>query len=147
MSGSRRLAVASLVVLAAVSLGVVVEAERNYATVAAADDSTAAVDRVAVDEDVTVTVRVYNSMRRPLRVEYATVDLSHAEGGGGSSTPYGGRRTLPPGNGTLTVTVPARLVDGSLSAGDSLTVGGVVAVRVYNGYRFEIPIDAREVTA
>jgi hypothetical protein len=37
-------------------------------------------------------------------------------------------------------------VDGELAEGDRVTVDGTVAVRVYNAYEFEIPIEPTEVT-
>lgn len=137
---------ASLVVLTLLSVGVVAEAERNYAAVTERDGSTASVSDVAFDERLEVTLRIHNSMNRPVRLQYVHVDLHHDEGNGGSSTSFNGYRTLDPGTETVTVSVPSRLVGGSLSQGDNVTVSGTVAVEVYNGYRFEIPIDSREVT-
>lgn len=136
---------ASLVVLTLLSVGVVAEAERNYAAVTERDGSTASVSDVAFDERLEVTLRVHNSLNQPVRLQYVHVDLHHGEGTGGSSTPFNGYRTLDPGTETVTVSVPSRLVGGSLSRGDEVTVSGTVAVKVYNGYQFEIPIDIREV--
>lgn len=146
MSQRRRLGVASLVVLSLLSVVVVAEAERNYAAVTEREGSTASVSDVAFDERLEVTLRVHNSMNQPIRLQYVHVDLHHDEGTGGSSTSFNGYRTLDSGTETVTVAVPPRLVGGSLSQGDSVTVSGTVAVQVYNGYRFEIPIDSREVT-
>lgn len=146
MSSTRPFVAVSLLFLTLISVGAVAEAERNYATVAERGDSTAAVDGVALDGGVELSIRVYNSMNRPLRIQYVTVDLSHADGHGGSSTPYNGYRTVDPGVETLTVSVPERLVGGSLSAGDTVTIRGTVVVEVYNDYRFDIPIDSTEVT-
>lgn len=145
MNRRRRLGTVSLVVLTLLSVGVVAEAERNYAAVTDRDGSNASVSDVAFDERLEVTLRVHNSMNQPVRIQYVHVDLHHAEGTGGSSTSFNGYRTLDPGTETMTVFVPARLVGGSLSQGDRVTVSGTVAVQVYNGYRFEIPIDSREV--
>lgn len=146
MNRNRLLVTVSLLVLTLVSVGVVAEAERNYATVTERDDSTAAVSDVVLDGGIELSVRVHNSMNRPLRVQYVHVDLAHDEGNGGSSTPYNGYRTVGPGTETLVVSVPERLTGGPLSEGDTVTVSGTVVVEVYNDYRFEIPIEPTEVT-
>lgn len=146
MSSTRLFVTASLLFLTLISVGVIAEAERNYATVAERGDSTATVDGVVLDDGVELSVQVYNSMNQPLRVQYVTIDLSHNDGHGGSSTPYNGYRTVDPGAETLTVSVPERLVGGSLSAGDTVTVRGTVVVEVYNNYRFDILIDSTKVT-
>lgn len=146
MRTTRLLVTASLLFFTLVSVGVVAEAERNYATVAERDDSTAAVDGVALDDGLELSVRVYNSMNRPLRVQYVNIDLSHDDGRGGSSTPYNGYRTVDPGAETLTVSVPERLMGGPLSRGDTVRLRGTVVVEVYNNYRFDIPIEPTEVT-
>ncbi|AEN06940.1 hypothetical protein Halar_3333 [halophilic archaeon DL31] len=145
MSQTRLFVTVSLLVLTLVSVGVVAEAEHNYATVTDRDDSTAAVSEVVLDEGLEMSIRVHNSMNRPLRVQYVTVNLAHDEGNGGSSTPYNGRRTVAPGTETLVITVPERMTGGSLSEGDSVTVSGTVVVEVYNDFRFEIPIELAEV--
>jgi len=146
VSPNRRTVAVSLVVLTLLSVGVVAEAERNYATVTDLDESTASVVDAELDEGVVVTIRVHNSMNRPVRVQYVHVDLAHEGGRGAASTPYQGYRTLAPGTGTLTGHVPSRLVRGNLSRGDDVAVSGTVAVRVYNDFRFEISIEQREVT-
>lgn len=146
MSPSRRTVTVSLVVLTLFSVGVVAEAERNYANVTSLDESTASIVDAEFDDGVVVTIRVHNSMNRPLRVQYVHVDLSHEDGRGAASTPYQGYQSLSPGTGTVKAYVPARLISGNLSEGDDVTVTGTVAVRVYNDYRFEIPIEQREVT-
>lgn len=144
MTRTRPIVTASLLLLTLVSVGAIAEAEHNYATVAEREDSTAAVGDVVFDEGVRLSVQVTNSMNQPLRVQYVHIDLSHAGGQGASSTPYNGYRTIDPGIETLTVSVPERLVSGSLSAGDTVTIRGTVAVKVYNDYRFEIPIESTE---
>lgn len=146
MSRSRLFVTGSLVLLTLLSVGVVAEAERNYATVTERDDSTARVDEVVLDEGLELSIRVQNSMNRQLRVQYVHIDLAHHEGNGGSSTPYNGHRRIAAGTETLVVSVPERLTGGSLSEGDSVTVSGAVAVEVYNAYRFEIAIEPTEVT-
>lgn len=146
MSRQRLFVTASLLLLTLVSVGVVAEAERNYATVTERDDSTATVSEVVLDGGIELSVRVHNSMNRPLRVQYVHIGLSHDEGNGGSSTPYNGHRTIGSGTETLTVSVPERLTGGSLSEGDTVTLRGTVLVEVYNDYRFEIPIEPTEVT-
>jgi hypothetical protein len=146
VSPSRRVVAASLVALVLLSVGVVAEAERNYATVTELDASTASVTGAEFDDGVTVTLEIHNSMNRPVRVEYVNVDLRHDGGSGGASTPYNGYRSLDPGTGSLTAHVPARLTGGELSPGKTVEVSGTVTVRVYNGYEFDIPIEPREVT-
>jgi len=132
--------------LTLLSVGVVAEAERNYANVTELDESTASVVDAEFDDGVVVTIRVHNSMNRPVRIQYVYVDLTHDDGRGASSTPYQGYKSLSPGTGAVTGYVPTRLISGNLSDGDTITVSGRVAVRVYNDYRFEIPIEKREVT-
>lgn len=146
MSRQRLFVTASLVVLTLVSVGVIAEAERNYATVAERDDSTAAVSEVVLEEGLELSIRVHNSMNRPLRVQYVHINLAHDMGNGGSSTPYNGHRTIAPGTEALAVSVSERLTGGSLSEGDSVSVGGTVVVDVYNNYQFQIPIEPTEVT-
>lgn len=146
MSRTRLLVTASLLLLTLVSVGAIAEAEHNYATVTEREDSTATVSNVVLDEGLGLSIQVYNSMNRPLRVQYVHIDLAHDEGTGGSSTPYNGYRTIAPGTETLTVSVPERLTGGSLSEGDTVTVRGTVVVEVYNEYRFDIPIEPTEVT-
>jgi hypothetical protein len=146
MTVPRRLVVVSLVGLALVSVGVIAEAERNYATVTALDRSTASVVDASLEEGVVVGIRVHNSMNRPIRVDYVTVSLSSDDAGGLASTPYNEHRKLPPGDGRISGMVPLRQVDGELAEGDRVTVDGTVAVRVYNAYEFEIPIEPTEVT-
>lgn len=146
MTAPRRLVVVSLVALTLVSVGVVAEAERNYATVTALDRSTASVVDVTLEERVVVRLRVHNSMSRPIRVDYVTISLSSDDAGGLASTPYNEHRELPPGEGRISGVVPLRQVDGELAEGDRVTVGGSVAVHVYNAYEFEIPIEPTEVT-
>ncbi|MFC6941958.1 hypothetical protein ACFQE8_18590 [Salinirubellus sp. GCM10025818] len=146
MTRSRRLVLASLVALALLSVVVVAEAERNYATVTTLDRSTASVVDATLEERAVVTLRVHNSMRRAVRVEYVTISLSGDNASGLASTPYNEHRKLPPGEERITGVVPLRQVDGELAEGDRVTVGGSVAVRVYNAYRFEIPIEPTEVT-
>ena len=146
MTLPRRLVVVSLVGFALVSVGVIAEAERNYATVTALDRSTASVVDASLEEQVVVGIRVHNSMNRPIRVDYVTVSLSSDDAGGLASTPYKEHRELPPGYGRISGIVPLRQVDGELAEGDRVTVDGTVAVRVYNAYEFEIPIEPTEVT-
>lgn len=146
MNPSRRAVAVSLVALTLLSVGVIAEAERNYATVTNLDESTASVVETEIDEGLVVTLRVHNSMNRPVEIQYVHVELSHDDGRGSASTPYNGLRSLDPGDGTLTAYVPSRLAGTELSSGDEVTVSGTVAVRVYNDYRFEIPIEQREVT-
>ena len=146
MTVPRRLVVVSLVVFALVSVGVIAEAERNYATVTTLDRSTASVVDASLGEQVVVGIRVHNSMNRPIRVDYVTVSLSGDDAGGLASTPYNEHRELPPGEGRISGVVPLRQVDGELAEGDRVTVDGTVAVRVYNAYEFEIPIEPTEVT-
>ena len=146
MTLPRRLVVVSLVGFALVSVGVIAEAERNYATVTALDRSTASVVDASLEEQVVVGIRVHNSMNRPIRVDYVTVSLSSDDAGGLASTPYNEHRELPPGDGRISGIVPLRQVDGELAEGDRVTVDGTVAVRVYNAYEFEIPIEPTEVT-
>lgn len=136
----------SLVVLTLLSIGVVAEAERNYANVSSLDESTASVADAEFDEGVVVTIRVHNSMNRPLRIQDLHVDISHDDGRGAASTPYQGYRSLSPGTETVKGYVPERLISGNLSAGDEITVKGTITVRVYNDYRFQIPIEEAEVT-
>lgn len=146
MSPSRRIVTVSLVALTLLSVGVVAEAERNYANVTSLDESTASVVDAEFDDGVVVTIRVHNSMNRPVRIQYVHIDLSHDDGRGSASTPYQGYKSLSPGTGTVTGYVPARLISGNLSQGDDVTVTGTISVQVYNDYRFEIPIEEREVT-
>lgn len=146
MSPSRRRVGASLVALTLLSVGVIAEAERNYATVTALDQSTASVIDATLDDRVVVTLRIHNSMHRPVRVDYVTITLSGDDVAGTASTPYNEHRKLLPENGQILGVVPQRQVDGDLADGDRVTVGGIVAVRVYNAYEFEIPIEPKEVT-
>lgn len=143
---SRRAVTVSLVALTLLSVGVVAEAERNYANVTSLDESTASVVDAEFDDGVVVTIQVHNSMNRPIRIQYVHVDVTHDGGRGAASTPYQGYESISPGTGTVKGYVPARLISGTLSAGDDVTVTGTVTVRVYNDYRFEIPIEQREVT-
>jgi len=146
VTAPRRLVVVSLVAFALVSVGVVAEAERNYANVTALDRSTASVVDGTLDERVVIDLRVHNSMGRPIRVDYVTISLSGDGANGQASTPYNEHRELPAGEGRISGVVPLRQVDGELAEGDRVTVDGSVVVSVYNAYEFEIPIEPAEVT-
>ncbi|MFB6201766.1 MAG: hypothetical protein ABEI98_07125 [Halorhabdus sp.] len=142
-----RLLLGSLVVLAALSGAVVVEAERNYAAVTSVEQSTASVgSATATDGGVQVEVVVKNEMPEPLRVQYVRLVLHRPNATDAASIPYQGTRSLAPGEATLTMTVPERQLTGTVSAGETLRVDGYVAVAVFNGYRFQIAIEEREVT-
>lgn len=146
MSSIRRAVTLSLITLTLLSVGVIAEAERNYVNVTDLDESTASVVDAKFDDGVVVTIQVHNSMNRPIRIQYVHVDLTHTDGRGAASTPYQGYRSISSGTGTVKGYVPARLISGNLSEGDEITVTGTVTVQVYNDYRFEIPIEKREVT-
>lgn len=138
---------ASLVVIALLSGGVVAEAEQNYTAVTSVEQTSASVGSVTeTDGDLQVEIVVENTMDDPLRVQYVRLELEHQNATDAASIPYQGHRQLPAGQSTMTMTVPDRQLSGSLSTGTTLVVEGFVAVEVYNGYRFEIPIEPREVT-
>lgn len=142
-----RLVFVSLLLVTALSLGVVADAEANYRAVTTADETVATpVDASLTEDGVAVTVRVYNSMNKPLRVDFVRLVLVRPDGTDQVSIPFGERRSLPPGNATLTAGVPGRQIAGELSRGDRVRVRGYVAVAVFNGYEFEVPIREREVT-
>jgi hypothetical protein len=138
---------ASLLLLALASGAVLAEAEANYERVTSRDETVATVASVElVDGDVGVVVRVENAMREPLRVQYVHVVLDRHNATDSASASYNGYRTLPPGEGTVSATVPARQTTGRVAPGEAITVRGTVAVEVYNRYRFEIPVEPAEVT-
>ncbi|WP_373189729.1 hypothetical protein [Halolamina sp.] len=137
----------SLVVIAMLSGVVVAEAERNYVAVTSVSQSTASVGSVSqTDDGLRIQVVVENSMNEPLRVQYVRLKLDRRNYTDATSFPYQGRRTLPPGESSMMMTVPTRQLSGDLSEDTTLVVEGFVAVEVYNGYRFEIPIEPTEVT-
>lgn len=137
----------SLLVVALLSGAVIAEAERNYATVSSATGSSGTVEAVSqTDGGLQVEIAVENTMNEPLRVQYVRLEFDQENYTDAASIPYQGRRTLATGVSTMTMTVPSRQISGELSAGTTLVVEGFVAVEVYNGYRFEIPIEPREVT-
>lgn len=144
---NRRLFFASLVVVAVLSGIVVAEAERNYAAVTSSDDTEASVANVTyTDEGLDVAVSVRNTMTERLRVQFAHVEIEHANGTDGASEPYKGHLTLAPGKSTFSVWIPARQLSDGVGAGDTVTVSGYVSVEVFNGYQFEVPIRPRDVT-
>lgn len=137
----------SLVIVALLSGVVVAEAERNYATVTSVAQSGASVDSVTETADgLHVHITVENTMNEPLRVQYVRLEFNQGNYTDAASIPYQGRRTLATESSSITMRVPARQISGELSAGTTLVVEGFVAIEVYNGYRFEIPIEPREVT-
>lgn len=143
--GHRRLLAASLLVLAAVSVGVVAEAELNYRALATADGTEATpVAAEPTATGVAVTLAVTNTMNRPLRVEYVRLRLRGPDGTAAVSVPFRGV-TAPPGESTLTATVTERRFPGEPAAGDRLVVAGHAAVVVFNGYEFDVPVREREV--
>ena len=148
MADRSALLAATLVLLALLSGAVLVEAETNYERVASRDQTTAEVASVELTDDgsVAVGVRVRNTMREPLRVQYVHVELDRANATDAASVPYNGYRTVAPGTEIVSAGVPSRQLTGTVSEGDTFTVRGTVAVEVYNRYRFEIPIEPTEVT-
>jgi len=144
--GRERLLVASLLVVAAASLGVVAEAEANYRSLATAEGTEAAtVAAEPTDTGVTLTLAVTNTMNRPLRVDYVRLRLRGPDGTTTVSVPFRGRVTAPPGTSRLTAAVLDRRLPGDPVAGDRLVVAGHAAVVVFNGYEFEVPVREREV--
>jgi hypothetical protein len=142
-----RLVVASLLSLALVSGVVIAESERNYASVADRDRTTATVvDATADRGGIVADLLIHNSMNEPLRIRYVSLRSVRANVTDSASTPFREARTLPPGETTLQVGIPARQVAGNVSGGETARIGGTVVVVVYNGYEFEIPIEEREVT-
>lgn len=138
---------ATLLVAALLSGAVVVEAERNYAAVASVEEAEARVDGVStVDGRLQVRLAVRNTMNEPLRVQFVHLEADRANHTDAASIPYNGYRRLPPGRTALTVGIPSRQLTGSLGDGETMVVSGYLEVEVYNGYRFEIPIEPTEVT-
>lgn len=137
----------SLLIVAVLSGGVVAEAERNYAAVTDVEGTTASVASATADGDgVSVTLTVDNGMGEALRIQYVYLTVSRENGTATTSVPYQGYERLPQGESTLRTGVPARQFDEAPAPGETVTVRGYLAVEVYNGYRFEIPIAEREVT-
>lgn len=144
---NRRLLFGSLVLLAALSAAVVVEAERNYAAVTAVEETTASVESVdVVAGGLDVVVAVDNRMTDSLRVQFVHLSVERANSTAKASTPYNGHRTLPPGRSRVTAGIPPRQLSEPFVPGERVTVDGYLSVEVYNGYRFEVPIEPREVT-
>lgn len=142
----RRHVLGSLLGITLFSGAVVAEAEHNYATVTALTETHARVEWARADDGgLQVRLAAHNSMNEPLRVQYVHLEIDHADGIDSASVPYNGIRSLPPGDSTLSPSIPERKITGQLEAGDSITVSGGVAVDVYNEYRFEIPIEPQEV--
>lgn len=142
-----RLLFGSLFVIAVLSGVVVAEAQYNYASVTDLERTTAHVERVsAVDGGLQVELVVENSMNERLRIQYVHLNVNRTNHSDSASVPINGYRTLAPGRSTLTVTVPERQVTGELEARETMIVDGRIAVEVYNGYQFEVPIDPEEVT-
>lgn len=142
----RRVAFGSLVVCAALSGLVVAEAERNYASVTKAPSPTATIVGVDIaNRDLQVGLRVENTLNRPLRVEFAHIEVDDGTDAVTVSVPYRGIASLDPGESILEPTLSARRIT-DLSLDRSLTVSGYVAVTVYRQYRIDVPIDTREVT-
>ncbi|NHX37964.1 MULTISPECIES: hypothetical protein [Halolamina] len=144
---NNRLLLGSLVVLAALSGVVVVEAEQNYAAVTAGDPSTATVgSATATDDGVQIEVVVVNEMPEPLKVQYVRIVLHRPNATDAASIPYKGARSVAPGESTLTMTVPERQLSGNVSAWERVHIDGYVAVAVYNDHRFQVSIKERKVT-
>ena len=143
---SRRV-VASLLLVALLSGAVVAEAERNYASVTGRDETTATVADVRVEDGaIAVDLRVNSSMNEALRIRYVHLTVARPGHIDGASTPFKGLRSLSPGGNDLGVSIPARQISGTVSPGDTATVTGEIAVSVYNGYEFTVPIEEAEVT-
>lgn len=144
---NRRLVAGSLLVIALFSGAVVVEAERNYAAVTAVERTDARVDAVwTAGGDLEVRIAVENSMPEALRLQFAHLTVERVNHTDAASVPYNGYRTLPPGQSTLTTGIPERKLTGGLSPGETVVVGGYLSVEVFNGYRFDVPVEKREVT-
>lgn len=137
----------SLVIIALFSAAVVAEAERNYAAVTEVEQTEAQVDTVSmVEGDLEVRITVDNSMPEALRLQFVHLTVERNNHTDAASVPYKGYRTLPPGTSTLSTGIPERHLTGGLSPGETVVVGGYLSVEVFNGYRFEVPIDERAVT-
>lgn len=144
---SSRLLLGSLLAVAIFSGAVVAEAERNYAAVTAVEETVASVEAASADGDgVSIAISVRNTMGEPLRLQYVHLRLDRANGSASTSVPYNGYETIPPGESTLTTGITDRQFEGEPESGETVVVDGHLVVEVYNGYRFEIPIDSREVT-
>ena len=142
-----RQAMALLLFVTLLSGAVVVEAERNYASVTSRDETTAVIVDARVEHGtLAVDLRVNNLMNEPLRIQYVYLSVSRSEHTDGASTPFKGMRSLSSGENDLTIHIPARQISGNVSVGDSATVSGEIMISVYNGYEFAIPIEEREMT-
>ena len=142
-----RLFLGSLVVLAVLSGAVVAEAERNYAAVSSVETTDARVVSASVDDGgMLLTIAVDNEMGERLRVQYVHLSVQWADGSVSASVPYNGYETLPPGESRLSPGIGTRQFESLPEPGETVVVDGYVAVEVYNGYRFEVPIAEREVT-
>ena len=142
-----RLLLGSMLAIAVFSGVVVTEAERNFAAVTVVDETTASVETAAANGDgASIIIAVQNTMGQPLRLQYVHLTVEGADGRSSASVPYNGYETLPPGESTLTTGITERQFEGDARVGDSVIVSGHLAVEVYNAYRFQVPIDEREVT-
>lgn len=143
---NQRLLLGSLLVIALFSVGVVAEAERNYATVTEIEDTSATAASVSIDDGgVLVELAVENTMTEDLRVEFVHLSVRRANTTTEASVPYNGYRTVESGEDTLTAGIPERQFETPLESGETVRVEGFVAVEVYNGYRFRITLEPTEV--
>lgn len=145
--GRTRVVPLSLLVLVALSGGVILEAELNYANFVRSPGSSAQVTGVEeLPEGLSFTVDVENNLRQPVRIEYVRLEITDGETTQSVSIPYGGHTSVPPDGGTVEAFVAERRYDQLSPLGDSLTVTGYLVVTVYNGHQFTIQITDSEVT-
>lgn len=143
-----RAVVLSLLAVTAVSAGVMVEAEANYADVALSEDATARVTDVTQDESgLEFRLAATNPLNHPVRIEYVRLQIADGNRSVGVSVPFNGHVSIPSGADAETVEafVIERRYERLSPIDTSLTVSGHLEVTVYNSYRLTIPINESEV--
>lgn len=131
----------SLLVLVALSGGVIYEAESNYSSVINAPAPTANVFGIeAVDDGLEVVLQVQNTLNRPLRVQFVFMRVTDDQETKSISVPFQGRRTIKPGQDALDVYLQPRRVAG-LDLNGTLRFEGHIQVAVYNGHTMQVPIE------
>lgn len=131
----------SLLVLVALSGGVIYEAESNYGSVINAPSPTANVFAVqTVNDGLSVTLQVENTLNQRLRVQFVFIRVDDEQLTKSISVPIQERRSIAPGTVALEIHLPPRRVEG-LNLNDSLRFEGHIQVAVYNGHTMRVSIE------
>lgn len=134
----------SLLVLVALSGGVIYEAETNYGSVINSPPPTANVFGVQeVDSGLSVVLRVQNTLNQRLRVQFVFIRVHDGQETKSISVPIQERRSIKPGQTAFEIFLQPRRVEG-LRLNSSLRFEGHIQVAVYNGHTMQVPIE-REV--